>query len=186
MIPAQNESGVLPPFIGDNPAVQASMAPYRVTLLELINRFATTQERIAILTGFLAYRDELRTLGFFNGFQWIDGSFLENVEATLGRPPADIDIVTFAYRPAGCEVEANWRGLIQARSDVFDPDESKSRYFCDAYFVDLSLENPRYLINQTKYWFGLFSHQRDTFLWKGILEIPLTNDDSEVSALLRG
>ena len=41
---------------------------------------------------------------------------------------------------------------------------------------------PAYLIDQTKYWFGLFSHQRDTFLWKGMLEIPLT-DDTDVAAL---
>lgn len=184
MIPAHTESGVLPPFLGDNPAAQASMAPYRVSLLEVANRFATTPSRINILTGFIAYRDALRKIGFLNGFQWVDGSFVENVESTLGRPPGDIDIVTFAYRPSGCEEDIHWKSLIDSRPDLFDPEKAKSSYRCDAYFVDLSLGKPANLVNQTKYWFGLFSHQRDTFLWKGILEIPLTNDDADVSALL--
>jgi hypothetical protein len=184
VIPSHNESGVLPPFLGNDPAAHAAMAPYRVSLLELVNRFATTQERINILTGFIAYRDALRKIGFLNGFQWVDGSFVESVETTLRRPPSDMDIVTFSYRPAGCDDAATWMNLVGSRPDLFDPQQSKSRYLCDAYFVDLSLGKPAYLIAQTKYWFGLFSHQRDTLLWKGMLEIPLTNDDSDVAALL--
>lgn len=184
MIPSHNESGVLPPFLGDNPAARAAMAPYHVSLLEVVNRFATSQDRINILTGFIAYRDALRKFGFLNGFQWVNGSFLEDVETKLHRSPNDIDIVTFSYRPAGYEDATSWMNLVGSRPDLFDPDETKNNFLCDAYFVDLSLGKPAYLVDQTKYWFGLFSHQRDTFLWKGMLEIPLTDDDSDVAVLL--
>lgn len=175
---------MLPPFLGNNPAAQAAMAPYRVSLLEVVSRFGTTPERIKILSGFIAYRDELRKVGFLNGFQWLDGSFVENVEVTQCRPPADIDIVTFSYRPEQYKDEGQWVGLIESRPDLFDPEVARDKFHCDAYFVDLSLGMPGYLIDQTKYWFGLFSHQRVSSVWKGMLEIPLTNDDSDVAALL--
>ncbi|WP_442891816.1 DUF6932 family protein [Dissulfurispira sp.] len=56
--------------------------------------------------------------------------------------------------------------------------KAKKIYLCDAYFVDMT-SHPGFLINQTAYWFGLFSHQRDTFLWKGMLQVSL-GDDKEV------
>lgn len=182
MIPSHNESGVLPPFLGATPVEPSAMAPYRVALLDLVKKFASNQERRNILAGFIGYRAELQKVGFLTGFQWVGGSFVENVETTLHRPPRDIDIITFSYRPDSYRDETNWEGFVLSRPDLFDPQESKKKYSCDAYFVDLSLGSPTYLIDQTKYWFGLFSHQRDTSLWKGMLEIPLT-DDTEVAAL---
>ena len=99
VIPPYNQSGFLPPFQGNTPTDPAAMAPYNVPLLQVADRFGTSKERIEILKGLIAYRDELRTAGFLNGFQWLDGSFMENVEKNRSRPPGDIDVVTFSHRP---------------------------------------------------------------------------------------
>ncbi|MEW6713715.1 MAG: hypothetical protein AB1306_01315 [Nitrospirota bacterium] len=179
MIPAHTPSGVLPPFLpGLLPSDPSAMAPYPVSMLDVAKRFAINEERIKILKGVMDYRKELRTSGIHNGFQWIDGSFVENIEVTLGRPPYDIDIITFAYRPDNFRDGDDWRKFIYSRLDLFDPAESKKKYYCDAYFVDMTSRS-EFLVNQTAYWFGLFSHQRDTFLWKGMLQVPL-DDDTEV------
>ena len=100
MIPAFNHSYVLPPFEGER-MISAHSSPYVVTSSELVQRFAASEARRAVLDGLLHYRSELRGLGFLQGFQWLDGSFVEDVEAREGRAPGDIDLVTFAYPPAG-------------------------------------------------------------------------------------
>lgn len=66
---------------------------------------------------------------------------------------------------------------------VFDPDAVKAAYACDAYFVDLSLPS-KFLVRLTRYWFGLFSHQRGTSVWKGLIEVPLRSDDDKARKLL--
>lgn len=184
MIPEHNQSGVLPPFIpGSTPASAGSMAPYKVSLLHIAQRFGTNDARIRILNGLVAYRNELRKEGISSGFQWVDGSFVEHSERILGRPPTDIDIITFAPRPERCRDPAIWQAFVHSRPDLFDPTQAKEQYLCDAYFVDL-WSDPLFLVNQTRYWFGLFSHQRETFLWKGMLEVPIGADDADVSAFL--
>lgn len=182
MIPELNQSGVLPPFITEqSPTDPAGMAPYRSSISEFILRYAQSAERIAILKGLLAYRKKLKETGITEGFQWIDGSFVENVEENLGRPPNDIDIVTFALRPT--ESDEIWRDLVSKNSELFNPEISKKEYICDAYFVDLST-HPIHVVNNTKYWFGLFSHQRESYLWKGMIEIPIVSDDDEAINIL--
>jgi hypothetical protein len=68
---------------------------------EVVLRYGVTAERAAILTGLLDYRAALRNVGIMDGFQWLDGSFVEDVEAIRSRPPSDIDVVTFAH-PGPC------------------------------------------------------------------------------------
>jgi hypothetical protein len=80
MIPSMNTSMVLPPFVGAEPGNPAEMSPYRTTMVGVVERFAISLERIAILRGLLSYRDKLRELGLIDGHQWLDGSFVENVE----------------------------------------------------------------------------------------------------------
>jgi hypothetical protein len=55
MMPSFNISGVLPPFVGDNPTNGAEMSPYQTTMTKIVQRFATTPERIEILLGLIAY-----------------------------------------------------------------------------------------------------------------------------------
>ncbi|HDZ3733793.1 TPA: hypothetical protein RSW61_005486 [Vibrio harveyi] len=178
MIPKFEESGVLPPFVGDGPTKPATQAPYKVSLEAFVEHFATSKERTEILVGFLQYRSKLKSLGVTNGFQWLDGSFVENVEKTRGRAPNDIDLVTFAHRPTGFSLE-DWRGFVQSNLDLFSPQMAKASYKCDAYFVDLDLPS-KAIVSNTKYWFGLFSHQRETSLWKGMLEVALSYNETEV------
>jgi hypothetical protein len=184
VIPDHSHTGVLPPFLpGASPHMHGAMSPYKVSLLDVAQKFATSAERITILKGLVAYRDELRSIGIRGGFQWIDGSFVEECEKVRGRPPKDVDLITFSVRPPAHSDNEQWKQLIHSRPDLFNPEESKETFYCDAYFVDLAA-HPIQIVNQTRYWFGLFSHQRDTFLWKGMLEIPFTADDSDVLALL--
>lgn len=183
MIPAHNQSGVLPPFLpGNPPSSPGAMAPYKASLLDVVQRFSTGSDRLKIIQGLLSYRAELLKVGIVSGFQWIDGSFVENIERNKGRPPNDVDIITFANRPSKYIDQQEWKNFVGRRQDLFLPLENKRKYSCDAYYVDMNLK-PELLINQTRYWFGLFSHQRDTFLWKGMLEIPL-EDDGEVKSFL--
>lgn len=85
MIPELNQSGVLPPFIPEqSPTDPAGMAPYRSSISEFIIRYAKSRERIDILKGLLSYRKKLKEIGVTDGFQWVDGSFVENVEKIWG------------------------------------------------------------------------------------------------------
>ena len=184
MIPELNQSGVLPPFIAEKgPTDPASMAPYRATITEFVLRYAQSPERITILKGLLEYRKKLKELGVTQGFQWLDGSFVENVELNRGRPPADVDLVTFAERPHTHRESDKWKGLVSNNKEIFYPDESKEKYLCDAYFVDLNI-NPIHIVNSARYWFGLFSHQRESYLWKGMIEIPIQCSDEEALEFL--
>lgn len=182
MIPQTNASSVLPPFTGTEPGIRAAMSPYESTIQEFVTRFATSPERVAILRGLLAYRRELIALGITSGWQWIDGSFVEDVETLRGRAPADIDLVTFSRIPGN---PAEKRALAMANMHLFDRNRTKADYLCDAFFVDLD-KKPELLVDDSRYWFGLFSHQRDTALWKGMVKLPLQGqaDDDAATALL--
>lgn len=182
MIPSFTHSGVLPPFVGQ-PHEFHGRSPYLVSMTEMAERFGTTEKRQSIFRGLLRYRAELRAIGIHSGFQWIDGSFVEDVETTRQRPPSDVDVVTFATRPAGMEEDANWAALVKDRDDLFASHQSKLQYSCDAYFVDLQPTQPAWLIMQASYWSGLFSHQRDTALWKGMLQVELGKDDGLLDIL---
>jgi hypothetical protein len=174
-IPAFTTSGVLPPFVGDSPTEPAQMAPFAVAFSEIAHRFGTTPQRWTLMQGLAAYRAALRATGIAGGFQWIDGSFLEDVESLRGRPPADIDLVTFAAPPPGMTA-----GEFAARhAALLNPEQSKAKFGCDAYFVDLGLgaRRPDLLVMQSRYWYGLFSHQRASALWKGMLQVDLYSDD---------
>jgi hypothetical protein len=184
MIPAFNASGVLPPFIGGNPTVQASASPYEVTATELVVRFATTPERTGILNGLLTYRTQLVAAGIDNGFQWLDGSFVEDIEAIEGRPPADVDVVTFAHRPTAVANQNAWVAFFGSNLRLFDPRTLKATLKCDAYYVDLDLR-PDLTVSTAGYWYGLFAHRR-TGVWKGILRLPLISDDILAKGQLTG
>jgi hypothetical protein len=181
-IPPFTVSGTLPPFLGANPAIPATMSPYVTTLVKLVERFATSPQRKEILSGYLSHREALLGLGI-TGLQWLDGSFLEDIEALEGRPPGDLDIVTFAWRPAHImNDQAAWEALIQGNLHLFDPAQSKPAFRTDPYYVDVRF-GPELVIQQTAYWFGLFSHKRISSLWKGILVIPLDQSQDDAAAI---
>lgn len=181
LIPPWSSTGLLPPFVGTDATAPAGRSPYLTSALDLVQRFGTSPERIALLEGYLRYRKDLATNNCTIGFQWLDGSFVEHTE--LFRPskpvPGDIDVVTF--------VDPSTLGASPGTAviQLFDPNHTKPTYHVDAYAVELGRDEA-VLLNQTCYWYGLLSHQRGTFNWKGILEIPLdTARDNQAWDLLR-
>jgi hypothetical protein len=183
-IPPFAHDGVLPPFLGESFAERALASPYKATTVELVERFATSPERIAILRGFLRYRADLRAFGFMAGFQWLDGSFLEEIDKV--RAPRDLDLVTFAFPPTFTTPQ-ELEEAAERFAHLFDSSETKTRYICDAYFVELD-SAPEFLVSMTRYWFGLFSHRRVDMQWKGMLELPLMSldEDEEAVKILEG
>jgi len=181
LIPEFNASGVLPPFVGENPTAYGGVSPYVCHMTELMARFAHTPERHEMFRGLLGYRRALTTAGIVQGYQFVDGSFVEDCEQIRGRAPADIDLITFAYLPASTAEEK--RAMITAHPSIFDPDAAKDAHKCHAFFQDLVIPGHA-LVKPTCYWFGLFSHQRVTNLWKGMLVVPLQSDDEAVARSL--
>src|SRR5690625_136501 len=74
-------------------------APYELTIAQVAELLGASAARRTLLHGLLRFRGELADAGISTGFQWINGSFTENVEASRGRPPRDIDVVTFFELP---------------------------------------------------------------------------------------
>ncbi len=183
MIPDFEMSGVLPPFIGDDPTKADNMSPYVATMYEVVDHFGTSPHRLVLLKGLLDFRQSLWNSGIRTGMQWLDGSFMENIEDTEERAPNDIDVVTFFHRPVPHEEFSNW---VSVNRDLLDPRKTKTIYKCDAYAVYLSAD-PIGIVSQTRYWFGLFSHKRVSGLWKGMVQVPLdASDDQNARSLLEG
>jgi len=185
MIPHFGLGDVLPPFMGEDATGGIlPRSPYRATLEEVVETFCTSPERAAILRGLLAFREALRAEGFEAGFQWLDGSFVEDCERVKGRPPGDVDVVNLLHRPPAKMVGEDWETFVNDRIDtLFDPSWTKANFACDAYFIDLD-STPALIADFSAYWIGLFSHQRDTFRWKGMLRVDFGGDDASAADLL--
>ena len=141
----------------------------------MVSRFGGSPERRAILEGFLDFRRDMKQAGITHGFQWLDGSFFEDCEKNHNRPPNDMDLVTFARRPNGFVLPSEWGVFVQANLHLFTRSTIKGKYKCDAFYIDLSLPS-EILVASAQYWFGLFSHQRSTYLWKGLVQVSLEDD----------
>lgn len=178
-VPGHNGEGLIPPYEGTDATSRANRSPYRTAWAEVISRFATSETRTKILLGLVDYRDALRSKGVIDGFQWLTGSFVEQ----LSREPNDVDVVTFFHVPAGFNNSA-------AR-DLFDSKQMKLAYSCDAYPVVLSyppaagVPAPTVaasVVDHTAYWYGLFSHRRGTHAWKGFVQLALTPQADDAAA----
>jgi len=169
-IPPFTPQGVLPPFIG-SATHSAGYSPYKVSLLEFVQYFATSAPRIEILKGFMAHRSRLIANGLM-GFQWLDGSFVEEIEKTESRSPGDVDVVTFHGRPPSLMDPVAWNTFYYANQDVFHAGLSKVAFKVDAQYVDFTF-GALDVVRKTSFWCGLFSHKRAIGLWKGMIELPL-------------
>lgn len=180
MIPKWNLSGVLPPFVGASPVVGGLVgaSPYIATILEFAQQFCVSDRRIRLFQDLLDYRRALLAVGL-SGRQWLDGSFCEDVERIRRRPPGDIDVVNLLTVAPG----TNPAALLAANPDLFDWAKVKSTYHCDAYHVDMGRPG-KDTYRQIAYYLGLFSHQKATSLWKGMLEVPLPSDDDQAKAFI--
>lgn len=161
MLPAIDPAGA--------PNSLPARSPYRTSLVNVVLHFNTSPERLAILEGFLNFRAVLHKLGLVKGFQWLDGSMLEEIEKLESRAPNDVDVVTFYWLPAG-----------KSQADVFAAaagslTDTKAKYRVDAYLVDLAGQAET-LVSQSRYWYSMWSHRRNG-LWKGYLEVDLDPAD---------
>jgi hypothetical protein len=150
-------------------------------LTDVVLRFGTSRERCRILDGFLKYRGELHAAGLTQGFQWLNGSFLEHIESLEFRHPQDLDLVTFFRLAAG-------QDPVAARPNLFAADPAgrrrlKERYLVDNHFVNLDAQAEELILRST-YWYSLWSHRRDR-IWKGFVQVDLSplDDPAAVAAL---
>jgi len=177
MIPAWNSSAVLPPVRPGQPGHSPDRSPYSATLSEILQRFATSPERIAILRGLLAYRNELTRVGITDGFQWLDGSFMEHKELLMNQPPNDVDVVTFFNLPAGI---TDQQIFVSQIPDLFYPDRSKLRFHVDAYAMLLGNVLDVSDIQQISYWYSMWSHRKNG-LWKGFVRVDISPDEDQIA-----
>lgn len=175
-VPDFNAIGVLPPHLG-NPTLPAELSPYSVTPLEVCQKLGNTTDRREILRGWLHLRDGLRSVCHPDTFQWIDGSFMEDVERRRSASPGDIDVITFYAPIPNGRLAPSVRAILQNRA------QTKSVYKVDHIFVGLHWP-PLAIIEHTRYWSGLFSHSKDDGAWKGILKVDLHTKSNDDSALL--
>ncbi len=169
-IPKLN-NGVLPALNG-NPVTSSPTSPYQATSLELCETFGGTKPRRKILHGFLQFRERLRRFGINEGFQWIDGPF---VEENNGRGnPERIHVVTFCRYPNNITSEGiETAGLTDERL--------RAHLFIDHNWVSLGWAAPK-LIEHTRFHYGELSHQMETRLWKGLLRIELDTWSEDTAA----
>lgn len=174
-IPVFDHNLVLPPHLGD-PVNPAQLSPYPCTTLDICQRLGTSPERRTILGRFLDFRERLRSEGLTNGFQWVDGSFVQDIEALEGRPPNDLDVVTVYW---GYDVKFQ-SGLVGRFPEVANPTLSRANFSLDHYPFDAGY-SPELTLDQTRYWILLFSHNR-LGVWKGILKIELNTPAEDAAA----
>jgi len=169
-------AGVIPPIRPGKHPADPERSPYKVSMSDIVSRFCTTGERSAILQGLLELRAGLHSIGVIKGFQWIDGSFLENIEYTESRPPNDVDVVTYAFLPNGHTQSTFMPDL----HPYMDRQQVKDNYRIDHYVRIL----PEIDIHDICYWYSLWSHRRDG-LWKGFAEVDLDpKDDAQAKSVL--
>ena len=184
-IPAWNAQGVIPPINALNPT-SAERSPYTVSLIDFVDQFSTSPERRTVLDGFLRYRAALHGAGLTQGFQWLNGSFLEDVETLEGRAPRDLDVVTFYRLPAG-QLQQDVQLLAPHLFPInrTAQEQLKANFHVDAYLVHLGMI-PERLVERSTYWYSLWSHRRNQ-LWKGYVQINLApTEDAAAWAVMAG
>ena len=168
MIPSWNMAGLLPPIRPGMPGHSPDRSPYSAILADVIDRFSTSPQRIDILQGLLRLRAAFHAAGLVSGFQWVNGSFLEQVEALEYRSPNDVDVVTYFDLPTGVS-EAS---LVARVPEIFDHDVVKATYQVDHYPAVLGKPTDAFQIRQISYWYSMWSHRRDG-VWKGFIQVSL-------------
>ena len=172
MIPPYTPHGILPPFLAE-PTDPVGRSPYDATIDEVIARFSTSPRRRTILAGFLDFRAALRAAGMTTGAQWLDGSFVED----RGTEPKDVDVVTFHML-----APADDAAFAAGHPELSRAKLTKASFTVDAYFVPLCGTNRWSVVPVTSYWYGLFSHQRVTERWKGMVQVRLESPDDDAGA----
>ncbi|TJV42416.1 MAG: hypothetical protein E5Y02_14885 [Mesorhizobium sp.] len=177
----------MPPFVGGD-ATSADRSPYFTHITEVVETFGTTAERRSLLSNLITYRTRLAEEGYVSGIQFINGSFVENIEATAKRPPSDIDVFSILNLPvkyAGAEPEMLAAGAAFWQATVANREHNKELLRLDTYALLIEDTTLGAMLQTVMYWYSLFSHQRDTFAWKGFLAVMIDPEaDKNAIALL--
>lgn len=176
MNPEWDSSGVLPPIKPGTQGHSTERSPYLVSMQDLMNSFSFSEKRRNILRGLINYRQALYQVGITQGFQWINGSFTENIELLEDRDPNDIDVVTFCYLPDGMQQDE----ILKKVALLFDPMQTKQSYHVDGYVFWLGQPLESRHVRQISYWAGMWSHRRNR-IWKGFLQVSLSKSEDELA-----
>ena len=174
-IPPFDHNLVLPPHLG-NSTNPSELSPYPCTTVELCQQLGTSPERRRILDLFLNFRARLVSEGLTNGFQWLDGSFLEDIEKRENRPPKDLDVVTVYW---GYDMPFQLQ-LMAKLPEFSNPMLAKASFSLDHYPFDASY-HPETTVETSRYWISLFSHNR-LAIWKGMLRVELNTVADDLAA----
>lgn len=186
-IPDFNNQGLLPPHNG-NPADMSNTSPYPATTVELCRKFGTTAERCEILKGFLQLRELMCQLEVLDGFQWVNGRFMEQ-DIGGRKAPDHIHVVTFC-KPSPLIRHPDYADLAKP---LKHSKSTRDRFLVQHFIVSLDIEDretgktdPKKLdnlINRTRHFAGLLSHESESGSWKGLLRIELNTSDDDHEAL---
>jgi hypothetical protein len=180
LLPAFNIHGVMPPVRPGQDGASGERSPYRVDLLTFCQHFGVSSPRRSILRGLLELRSQLAAAGKQEGFQWINGSFTEDVEGQHNRAPNDVDVVTFiSFGDAAAKMD-----LLQNFQDLVNPQRSKLRFKVDHYLVPTDVPLTIEYAQTLAYWSSLWSHRRGDNRWKGFVAVPLASNDADARAWL--
>ena len=69
-----------------------------------------------------------------------------------------------------------------ANQQLFERGAAKAGFLLDAFFIDL-LDPPEFVVDVARYFLGLFSHQRITMVWKGMVHVRLDSEAEDAEAL---
>lgn len=185
IIPDFDHNKVLPPYL-NSPVEKEMQSPYKCSILEFVQRFGTTKDRVSLLRKYIQFRKKLREYNII-GFQWIGGSFLTDKESmvirdkdncqSLNQSPSDIDVVTFFYGVNENQIQIILNDFIE----FVDPKIAKKNFCLDHYIVQID-NNPKYVVDAVRYWNNLFSHDRNN-VWKGMLEVQIDCLEDDIKAL---
>jgi hypothetical protein len=182
IIPKFNENKVLPPHRG-NPKNESDMSPFPATTLQLCERFGHSKARRPFLRGFLEFRGVLEELQMHEGFQWLDGFFMEDFEHQKIKTPEFIQVVTFYKQPPKPFPHPD---LTDTFAILQDPDllERKYNVTHNVVRLDMSAQNtPQKLVSRTRFWWGQMSHTEEEEVWKGLVQVPLNTPDDDAAAM---
>ena len=111
------------------------------------------------------------------GYQWLDGSFLEDVEARENRPPNDLDLLTLYWG-----YDLKFQKLLRREFPEFsDPSLSKKNFQLDHFPIDIGI-SPDLTVENIRYWIQLFGHNRDN-IWKGMIRVDLDTPEDDCAGL---
>jgi hypothetical protein len=182
-LPPFDMRGLLPPFNGIDPTAE-DRSPYFCSMTELCSAFGTTDHRKGLLRNLISYRALIASDEYIEGIQFINGSFVENVEVIEGRHPNDIDVFSILVPPVKYQNDHTvWLSTGSAfwQNEIVDNAKNKVRFSVDCYALMLNFGDIGGFLRHSLYWYSLFSHRRSNHEWKGFAAVPLNTADDQVA-----